>query len=85
VGRLAGLLGRHNEAKTDSAAPWLRRTAPAPGRHAALALLRLFTLTARCEQDAARDSLQQAPKRADDLDIPALAADSRRPCGVASY
>lgn len=79
VGRLAGLLGRHDEAEAR-----LRRAVAAndragAGLHAALALLRLGeALTAAGRRDAARDALQQAASRADSLAIPALAAAARR-------
>ena len=79
VGRLAGLLGRHDEAEAR-----LRRAVAAneragAGPHAALALLRLGeALIAGGRQESARDALQQAARRADSLAIPALAADARR-------
>lgn len=77
VGRLAGLLGRPDEAVAR-----LRRAVAENDRagadpHAAVALLRLGeTLTHAGEQESARDVLQQAAKRADALDMPTLAADA---------
>ena len=53
------------------------------GPHAAVALLRLGEALAHAgEQDAARDVLQQAAKRADALDMPTLAADAGRLLGA---
>jgi tetratricopeptide (TPR) repeat protein len=85
LGRLAGLLGRHDEA-----AARLRRAAAendraGAGPFAAVALLRLGeALTARGEHDAARDALQQAAARAEALAMPAVAADARRLLGAAA-
>jgi tetratricopeptide (TPR) repeat protein len=77
VGRLAGLLGRHDEAVAR-----LRRAVAAndregAGPHAATALLRLG------EALADRDLLRQAAGRADALDMPVLTADAERALGVA--
>jgi tetratricopeptide (TPR) repeat protein len=83
VGRLAGLLGRHDEAEAR-----LRRAVAAndragAGPHAALALLRLGeALTASGQQESAREPLQQAARRAESLAIPTLAADARRLLGA---
>jgi tetratricopeptide (TPR) repeat protein len=83
VGRLAGLLGRYDEA-----AARLRRAVAAneragAGPHAALALLRLGeALVAGGQPESAREALQQAARRADSLAIPALAADARRLLGA---
>ena len=79
VGRLAGLLGRHDEAEARlrravaendraGAGPARRRRAAAPRRGAHRG----------GEQEAARDVLQQAAQRAEALDMPALAADAGR-------
>jgi tetratricopeptide (TPR) repeat protein len=79
VGRLAGLLGRHDEAVAR-----LRRAVAENDRagawpHAAAALLRLGEALARDgEHGAARDVLQQAAQRAQALDMPTRAADARR-------
>ena len=79
VGRLAGLLGRHDEAEAR-----LRRAVAAndragAGPHAALALLRLGeALMAGGQQESAREALQQAARRAESLAIPPLATDARR-------
>jgi DNA-binding SARP family transcriptional activator len=79
VGRLAGLLGRHDEAEARLRRAVTDNDRAGAGPHAAAALLRLGeTLTHGGEQDSARDVLQQAAKRADALDMPALAADARR-------
>ncbi|HEX2105197.1 MAG TPA: AAA family ATPase [Solirubrobacteraceae bacterium] len=83
VGRLAGLLGRHDEAEARlrRAVAENDRTGAAPW--AALALLRLGeTLTAREQHDAARDILQRAATRARALDMPKLAADAGRLLGA---
>jgi tetratricopeptide (TPR) repeat protein len=83
VGRLAGLLGRHDEAEAR-----LRRAVAAndragAGPHAARALLRLGeALTAAGQQESAREALQRAARRADSLAIPTLAADARRLLGA---
>ena len=78
-GRLASLLGRHDESVA-----LLRRAAAendraGAGPHAAVALVALGeTLAHGGEQESARDVLQQAVKRADALAMPALAADAGR-------
>jgi len=83
VGRLAGLLGRHDEAEAR-----LRRAVTENDRvgavaWAAIALLRLGeALTHRGEHGSARDVLQQAARRADALDMPKLAADAGRLLGA---
>jgi tetratricopeptide (TPR) repeat protein len=79
LGRIAGVLGRHDEAATR-----LRRAVAENDRvharpHAVVALVRLGeTLAARGEEHAARDVLQQAVGRADDLEMANLAGDARR-------
>jgi DNA-binding SARP family transcriptional activator/tetratricopeptide (TPR) repeat protein len=79
VGRLAGLLGRHDEAEAR-----LRRAVAENDRagaepHAAVALLRLGeVLIERGEPTAARDVLQRATERADALDMSTVATDARR-------
>jgi DNA-binding SARP family transcriptional activator len=79
VGRLAGLLGRHDEAVARLRRAAAENDRAGAGPHAAAALLRLGeALTDRGDQDAAGDVLQQAAKRADALDMPMLAADARR-------
>jgi DNA-binding SARP family transcriptional activator/tetratricopeptide (TPR) repeat protein len=83
LGRLAGLLGRHDEAEARlrRAVAENERAGAAP--HAAVARLRLGeTLAHRGEQETARDVLQQAAKRADELDMPALVAHARRLLGT---
>jgi tetratricopeptide (TPR) repeat protein len=83
VGRLAGLLGRQDEAVAR-----LRRAVAENDRagalpHAAAALLSLGETLARGgEEDAARDALQQAARRAQALDMPDLAADAGRLLGA---
>ena len=79
VGRLAGLLGRHDEATARLRRAVAENDRAGAGPDAAAALLRLGeTLTHRGEQETARDALQQAAKRADALDMPNLAADAGR-------
>jgi tetratricopeptide (TPR) repeat protein len=79
VGRLAALLGRHDEAEAR-----LRRAVEEDDRagapaYAALALLRLGeVLHARGEDGAARDLLARAAGRAEALGMAALVADARR-------
>jgi DNA-binding SARP family transcriptional activator len=83
VGRLAGLLGRHDEAvaRLGRAVAENDRVGAAP--HAAVALLHLGeALAAGGERDSARDVLQQAAQRAEALDMPVLAADAGRLLGV---
>jgi tetratricopeptide (TPR) repeat protein len=83
VGRLAGLLGRHDEALARLRRAVAENERAGAGPHAAAALLRLGeTLTHGGEQESARDVLQQAARRADELDMPALAADARRLLGA---
>ncbi|MDP1849276.1 MAG: AAA family ATPase [Solirubrobacteraceae bacterium] len=79
VGRLAGLLGRHDEAEARLRRSVAENDRAGAGPHAALALMRLGeVLGARGERDAAREVLQQARQRADALAMPALGADVRR-------
>ena len=79
VGRLAGLLGRHDEAVARLRRAVAENDRAGAGPHAATALLRLGeTLTDCGQQESARDVLQQAAKRADALDMPTLAADAAR-------
>jgi hypothetical protein len=79
VGRLAGLLGRHDEAEAR-----LRRAVAENDRagarpQAAVALLRLGeALIDRGEPAAARDVLMRTTERADALDMPTVATDARR-------
>jgi tetratricopeptide (TPR) repeat protein len=79
VGRLAGLLGRQDEAEAR-----LRRAVDDNDRvgaapHAVVALMRLGeTLAASGQRGAARDALQRAAGRAEALDMAAPAADARR-------
>ena len=79
VGRLAGLLGRHDEAVAR-----LRRAADdgdrvGAGPPAAVALLRLGEELARAgDAEAASDALGQAAARAQRLDMPALVAEVER-------
>jgi DNA-binding SARP family transcriptional activator/tetratricopeptide (TPR) repeat protein len=79
VGRLAGLLGRHDEAVARLRRAVAENDRAGAGPHAAAALLRLGETHARAgERDSARDILQQAAKRADALDLPTLAAEAGR-------
>ena len=83
VGRLAGLLGRNDEAvaRLRRAVAENDRAGAAP--YAAAALLRLGeTLAQAGERDSARDAMQQAAARADALDMPALVADAGRRLGA---
>jgi tetratricopeptide (TPR) repeat protein len=83
VGRLAGLLGRHDEAEARLRRAVAENDRAGAGPHAAVALLRLGeALTDRGRQDSARDVLQRAAQRADALDMPALVADARRLLGA---
>ncbi len=72
VGRLAGLLGRHDEAVARLRRAVAEDDRAGAGPHAAVALLRLG------ETLGDRDVLQEAAARADALAIPALAAEARR-------
>jgi DNA-binding SARP family transcriptional activator len=79
LGRLAGLLGRHDEAEARLRRAVAENDRAGAGPHAAAALLRLGeSLAHGGMQESARDVLQQAAKRADALDMPTLAADARR-------
>jgi tetratricopeptide (TPR) repeat protein len=83
VGRLAGLLGRRDEAVTRLRRAVALNDSAGAGPHAAAALLHLGeTLANAGEHDSARDVLQQAAKRADALDMPTLAADAARLLGT---
>ena len=83
VGRLAGLLGRHDEAVARLRRAVAENDRAGAGPHAAAALLRLGeALTRRGEQGSARDALQQAARRAAALDMPTLAADAGRLLGA---
>jgi tetratricopeptide (TPR) repeat protein len=83
VGRLAGLLGRHDEAVARLRRAVAENDRAGAGPHAATALLRLGETLARGgDQEAARDMLQQAAKRAEALDMPALAAEAGRLLGA---
>jgi DNA-binding SARP family transcriptional activator len=83
VGRLAGILGRHDEAVVRLRRAVAENDRADAGPHAAVALLRLGeTLSQGGEQEAARDVLQQAAKRAAALDIPPLVADAERLLGA---
>jgi tetratricopeptide (TPR) repeat protein len=83
VGRLAGLLGRHDEAVARLRRAVADNDRAGAGPYAAVALLRLGeTLTHGGERQSAREVLQQAAKRADALDMPALAADAARLLGA---
>jgi DNA-binding SARP family transcriptional activator len=84
LGRLAGLLGRHDEAVARLRRAVAENDRAGAGPHAAAALLSLGeTLTHAGEQESARDVLRQAAKRADALDMPTLAADAGRLLGAA--
>jgi DNA-binding SARP family transcriptional activator len=84
VGRLAGLLGRHDEAEARLRRAVAENERAGAGPHAAVALVGLGeTLLARGEPEAARDVLQEAAKRAQALAMPAAAADAGRLLGAA--
>jgi tetratricopeptide (TPR) repeat protein len=79
VGRLAGLLGRHDEAlaRLRRAVAENDRAGAAP--HAAVSLLRLGETLARAgDETSARDALRQAVERGSRLDMPKLTADAER-------
>jgi DNA-binding SARP family transcriptional activator/tetratricopeptide (TPR) repeat protein len=79
VGRLAGLLGRHDEAEARLRRAVAENDRAGAAPHAAVALMRLGeALAARGQHDPARDVLERAAARADALDMPALAAEARR-------
>jgi tetratricopeptide (TPR) repeat protein len=79
VGRLAGLLGRHDEAVLRLRRAVAENDRVGAGPHAATSLLHLGeTLAASGEPDSARDALEHAAARADALGMPALAADAAR-------
>ena len=83
VGRLAGLLGRHDEAVARLRRAVAENDRAGAGPHAAATLLRLGeTLAHGGEHASARDVLQQAAKRAAALDMPRLAADAGRLLGA---
>jgi tetratricopeptide (TPR) repeat protein len=83
VGRLAALLGRHDEAVTRLRRAMAENERVGAEPYAALTLLRLGeTLIQIGEQESARDVLRQAARRADRLDMPALAADAERRLGA---
>jgi tetratricopeptide (TPR) repeat protein len=79
VGRLAGLLGRHDEALVRLRRALAENDRAGAGPHAAVALLRLGeTLAQSGEPGPARDALQQAARRAEALAMPALVADAEQ-------
>jgi tetratricopeptide (TPR) repeat protein len=79
VGRLAGLLGRHDEAEARLRRAVAENDRAGAGPHAAVALLRLGeALIDRGDPAAARDVLQRTAERADALDMPVVAGDARR-------
>jgi hypothetical protein len=79
VGRLAGLLGRHDEAETRLRRAVAENDRAGAAPHAAVALLRLGeALIDRGEPAAGRDVLQRAAERADALAMPVVATDARR-------
>jgi tetratricopeptide (TPR) repeat protein len=83
VGRLAGLLGRHDEAEARLRRALAENDRAGAGPSAALALLRLGeTLSDAGKHESARETLKQAAQRADALDMPALAADAGRLLGA---
>jgi tetratricopeptide (TPR) repeat protein len=83
LGRLAGLLGRHDEAVTRLRRAVAENDRVGAGPYAAAALLHLGeALASSGEHDSARDVLEQAAARADALDMPAVAADARRLLGA---
>ncbi|HYP48912.1 MAG TPA: tetratricopeptide repeat protein, partial [Thermoleophilaceae bacterium] len=79
IGRVAALLGRHDEAVARLRRALAENDRAGAAPHAAVALLRLGEALAEGgEHEAARDALRQAAGRADALDMPALAADVER-------
>jgi tetratricopeptide (TPR) repeat protein len=83
VGRLAGLLGRHDEAEARLRRAVAENDRAGAGPHAAGALLGLGeALAQRGEPEAAREVLQEAASRAEALDIPSLAAEAGRRLGA---
>ena len=79
VGRLAGLLGRHDEALVRLRRALAENDRAGAGPHAAVTLLRLGeTLAQSGEPGPARDALQQAARRAEALAMPALVADAEQ-------
>jgi tetratricopeptide (TPR) repeat protein len=83
VGRLAGLLGRHDEAvsRLRRAVAENERVGAAP--YATGALLHLGeALMSAGAHASARDVLEQAAARAEELDMPVVAADARRLLGA---
>jgi tetratricopeptide (TPR) repeat protein len=83
VGRLAGLLGRHDEAVARLRRAVAENDRAGAGPHVALALLRLGeALADGGEPESARDVVQQAARRAAAHDMPALVADAERLLGA---
>ncbi len=79
LGRLAGLLGRRDEAEARLRRAVAENERAGAGPHAAAARLRLGELLANAgAQGRARDVLQQAARQADALEMEALAAEARR-------
>ena len=79
VGRLAGLLARHDEAVTRLRHAVAENDRVGAGPYAAASLLRLGeALAASGEHDSARDILEQAVARAETLDMPVVAANAAR-------
>jgi tetratricopeptide (TPR) repeat protein len=79
VGRLAALLGRHDEAEARLRRAVAENDRAGAAPYAAVALLRLGELHAAMgEHEPARDALQQAARRAEALGMPTLAADAGR-------
>jgi tetratricopeptide (TPR) repeat protein len=79
VGRLADLLGRHDEAEARLRRAVAENDRAGAAPHAVTALLRLGeTLTHRGERESAGDVLRHAAPRADVLAMPALAAEAER-------
>ena len=83
VGRLAGLLGRDEEAEARLRRAVDENERAGAGPHAATALLHLGeALARRGDHAAARDVLQQAAGRAGELEMPAVAARAGRLLGA---
>jgi hypothetical protein len=79
VGRLAGLLDRHDEAEARLRRAVAENEGAGASPYAAVALLRLGeVLQARDRPGEARDALQRAALLGDALEMPALVADVRR-------
>jgi tetratricopeptide (TPR) repeat protein len=83
LGRLAGLLGRPDEAEARLRRAIAENDRAGAGPKAAFVLMRLGeALLGWGREDEARDTLRQAAERADRLGMPALIEEVRRVLGV---